>query len=141
MTTATFSQVRTALASQLLNTVTGLLNAHADVPDSYAGPCVVVQPAPGGDFINYRPVLGDDCDYNLYVTLYVPAADAVAGQQAMDAFLAPSGPASVVAAINSGGTLGGVVASIRCNGARGYRAEQIDEQRYAAVDFPVEVMT
>lgn len=135
--TATLSQVREALATAV-EAVPGLLAVHPMVPDSISAPCAVVQPAPG-DFLRFRPTFDDCVDYLLLVTVYVPGADALSGQTALDSFLAPSGSSSVAAAVN--GTLGGVVSSASCRFARNYRAEQWDEQRYIAVDFPVEVMT
>lgn len=135
---ATFTEVIEALAGQL-ETVPGFLRVHDMVPDSLSAPCAVVQPAPG-DFLRFKPTFDDTTvDYLLLVTVYVPGADAVAGQTALNPYLAPSGASSVYAAVN--GTLGGVVSSAVCNFARNYRAETWDEQRYIAVDFPVQVMT
>lgn len=135
---ATFTQVIEALAARV-ETVPGFLAVHEMVPDSLSAPCAVVQPAPG-DFLRYRPTSDDTTvDMLLLVTVYVPGLDAVAGQKALNPFLAASGPSSVYAAVN--GTLGGVVSSASCRFARNYRAETWDEQRYIAVDFPVEVMT
>jgi hypothetical protein len=135
--TATLSEVREALAEQV-RTVPGLLAVHDRVPDSMSAPCAVVQPAPG-DFLQFRPTFDDAANYLLLVTVYVPGADAVNGQLALGPFLAPSGASSITAAVN--GTLGGVVSSAVNNFARNYRAETWDEQRYIAVDFPVQVMT
>jgi hypothetical protein len=135
--TATLTQVRMALAAQLAN-VPGLLQVLDKVPDSLSAPCAVVQPAPG-DFLRFRPVMdGTVADYLMLVTVYVPGTDAANGQLLLDPYLAPSGASSISAAVN--GTLGGLVASAVNNFARNYRAETWDEQRYIAVDFPVEVM-
>jgi hypothetical protein len=138
--TATFSAVREALAGQVRGNVAGLLQVLDRPAASVSAPSAVVQPAPGDFLLN--PVMGqDDCDYLFLVTLYVSGGDVEAGQVALDGFLAVSGPSSIMAAVNSDGTLGGVVSSARCNRARGYRFERHDEQEFIAVDFPVEVMT
>lgn len=137
--TATFTEVIEALAGQVAD-VPGLRQVLSMVPDSLTAPCAIIQPAPG-DFLRFRPTFDDVVDYLLLVTIYVPGADAVNGQKALNPYLAPSGEASVYAAINADGTLGGVVSSASCLFARNYRAEQWDEQRYIAVDFPVQVMT
>jgi len=137
MASASFSAVRTALQARVA-TVSGLKAVHEFVPDSFsATPAAVVQPAPG-DFLAYSEALDDIAGYQLYVTIFVEAADAVAAQRALDAFLAKAGTSSVYAAVN--GTLGGVVADAGINVARNYRAETIDSVRYIAVDFPVRVM-
>ena len=137
--TATLVQVRDALAA-VVGTVDGLLAVHGKVPDSMAAPCAIVQPAPG-DFLMFRPTMdgGSTTNYLMLVTVYVPGADAVNGQLALDPYLAPSGAQSITAAVN--GTLNGLVSSAVNNFARNYRAETWDEQRYIAVDFPVQVMT
>lgn len=135
---ATFTEVIEALAARVA-TVPGLLAVHDKVPDSLAAPCAVVQPAPA-DFLHFNPTMDDDTvTYLLIVSVYVPGADAVNGQVALNPYLAKTGESSVHAAVN--GTLGGVVSSASCRFARNYRAETWDEQRYIAVDFPVEVMT
>lgn len=136
--TATFTEVIEALAGRV-ETLPGLLQVHPMVPDSLSAPCAVIQPAPG-DFLHYAPTQGDDTvDIILIVSIYVPGADAINGQKALNPYLAKSGASSMHAAIN--GTLGGVVSSASCLFARNYRAETWDEQRYIAVDFPVQVMT
>lgn len=137
---ATFTQVIEALAAQVGN-VSGLLKVHDKVPDSLSAPCAVIQPAPG-DFLHYSPTMGDDTvDVILLVSIYVPGADAINGQAALNPYLAKAGASSVYAVINADGTLGGVVSNALCSFARNYRAEQWDEQRYIAVDFPVQVRT
>jgi hypothetical protein len=134
--TATLTDVREALAAAV-GTIAGLLKVYDKVPDSMSAPCAIVQPAPG-DFLRFRPTMGDTvADYLMLVTVYVPGADAVNGQVALDPYLAATGASSVTAAVN--GTLGGLVSSAVNNYARNYRAETWDEQRYIAVDFPVEV--
>lgn len=139
--TATLSQVRVRLAAQVAN-LPGLLQALPTVPDKLSAPCAIVQPAPG-DFLRFRPAFDDTVDYLLLVTIYVPApvGSVNDAQELLDPYLAPSGEASVYAAVNADGTLGGLVSSAKCNYARNYRAETWDEARYIGVDFPVEVMT
>lgn len=137
--TATFEEVREALAATV-RPLPGLLSSTAKVPEKYAPTCAYVGPAPG-DFINFRPDLDDDVDYHLVVTLVVQGTDIAAAQTTMDAYLVKSGPMSVIAAINAGGNLGGIVSSARCNVARNYRAEIRDEGRFVLADFPVDIMT
>jgi len=137
MASASFSAVRAALQARVA-TVAGIKKVHEFVSDSIAdSPCAVVQPAPG-DFLVYSEAMDDIAGYLLYVTLYVPGADAVNGQKLLDPFLAKAGAGSVYAAVN--GTLGGLVADAGISVARNYRAEQFDEARYIVVDFPVKVM-
>lgn len=139
MATITISEVRAGIAAKLAS-VAGLLKVHEKVPDSMSAPCAVVQPSPG-DLVQYSPTMGDVADYLMLVSVYVPGADAIAGQELLDPFLAPSGVSSIAAAINGDGTLGGLVASAVCQVARNYHAETWDEQRYLTVDFPILVMT
>lgn len=136
---ASFSACRDGVAERL-QTVSGLKKALAQIDDKVSDtPCAMVGPAPG-DFVSYDPVMDtDDCDYALLVTVYVSAQNAVEAQQQIDAFLAPTGPTSIRAAIN--GRLGNLVANAKCTVGRNYRAEEIDGVRYLAIDFPVLVMT
>ncbi len=103
---------------------------------------ILVVNAGSGEFVQYSPAMGGDvCDYLLVVTLYVPAVALAPNQETLDDYLAPSGSGSIAAAINSGGTLGGVVSSATCLVARDYRDETFDSQKVLAVDFPVLVRT
>jgi hypothetical protein len=135
---ASFEDVLADVAERL-QTVQGLAETYAGDQDSIVPPCAVVAPA-HGDFIQFDPDMSDDsCDYLLDVTLYVPAADAAAGQAALYPLLRPSGSTSVRAAIGRYSSV--LKVSYRAAQASNMRSVKFDsaDGRYLACDILVRV--
>lgn len=131
----TLTQVRQAIGTQL-QTIANL-NVYLTVEGQVTVPAAVVAPATEGA-IDYDTSMSGTTDYNLVITLLVSRADETAGQNALDAYVDPTGASSVHAAVN--GTLGGLV-----DDANVGRASRYGNFNYAGVDyfgceFPVQVM-
>jgi len=78
------------------------LQVYDKVPDSFSGPCAVVQPDPG-DFIAYDTSMGTECvDYRILVTIIVGALDSPAVQANLYPYLKPAGPSSIRMAVQGG---------------------------------------
>lgn len=132
---ATLIQIRTGLAARL-DTISGL-EVYRRMPGSISPPCAAV----GGPEIDYDNAFqrGGD-DWTIPVRVYVSRADDDAGQDALDAYLAPTGAVSVKAAIEGDGTLGGIVDSTRVTRFRGYGNYEIGGIMYLGGEWVCEVM-
>ena len=106
MTQPTFAAVRAALATYLTSSI-GL----RATPNRFAQinpPMAVVMPQTGS-FIRYSTTLDQETDYSLRAIILVSEGDSLSGQDNLDAYLSPTGPNSVYAAVQRDPTLGGVV--------------------------------
>jgi len=86
------------------------LEIHTYTRGTVNPPAAVILPAPG-TFLEYHQTLdsAEGLLYHMRVVLLVAFADAETGTDALDAYLEPSGPQSVSAAIEADPTLGGAV--------------------------------
>lgn len=138
--------IRTAMATAL-QTVTvpntsSSLRAHALLPDQVNPPAAVI--LPGDPAIEYDQVMGDpghgdgaDTLHFIVLVLVARASERVA-QDALDAYMDPTGTASVKTALE--GTLGG--AAVDCSvvsvGRPAYETYEASE--YLGIRFTVEVL-
>ena len=107
-------------------------------------PCIDLMP--GGASFDLAMDRGVD-SVQLVVRVMVSWADVVAAQENLDAYMATTGPLSVKKAVESDGTLGGVVAWTRVQSVSGYKeyphkpAQVADVQTKLGVEFTVLVYT
>lgn len=132
MTQPTFSQVRQALASTLAAASPGL-NAYAEYADQITIPAALILPVTG-TFLSYATMDGQ-LDVRLRAVVCVARGD----QAALDPFLAPSGPQSVLAAVAANDTLGGVVSSAGVTEVTGFGPLAVGAVDYLAAHFIVSI--
>lgn len=132
---ATFSTARAALAAKL-DTINGLF-VYDTLPGTVDVPAAIVQPAVG-QFVTYDTSTGSD-DYNFTVLLIVSAADDGIAQDALDAYVAASGPVSIKATIEADPDLGGVVDYAIVSSATDYGLHEVGAVNYWGCRFPVVV--
>lgn len=107
--TATLSDIRVALATQVAAQIPGL-RATEEVPAAINPPCAVIGPNTG-TFAEYEVTMGPDqavVNWTLRVYLILSYVNVVTAQQQLDAYLSPVGDQSVMQAVNADPTLGGV---------------------------------
>lgn len=107
MTQPTFTAIRAGLATFLQNSISGL-RATANRPLQVNPPMAVIMPTTG-TFVRYSVSMDGEADYSVRVILLVALADSTSGEEALDPYVATSGPQSIWAAIQADTTLGGVV--------------------------------
>jgi len=131
---ATLGEIRTGLAARLA-TIAGL-RASATLPDQINPPVAVVRPV----VVNYDLNANNGLtQYTMVVTVVVSRADGRSAQNALDAYIAPTGSTSVKAAIEADRTLGGKVQTCRVTSVTNYQLDDTLEVPFLAVDFTVEV--
>lgn len=106
MTQPTFAAIRQALAAYLTTAIG--LRATANRFDAVNPPMAVVAPQTGS-LIRYSVSTDAETDYSLRVIVLVSAGDSESGQDALDAYLSPTGSQSVYAAVQADPSLGGAV--------------------------------
>jgi hypothetical protein len=134
---ASLSAVRDGIKAQLA-AITGL-RVYDTIPDQISPPAAVVAPA-SGTFLEFDSTMarGSD-DLHFVVALLVARGSDRAAQDTLDGYLAGSGAASVKAAIESGGTLGGAVQWVSVPAARNYGSLDIGGVSYLGCEFVVDV--
>jgi len=133
-TTATFSGLRTALATQLA-TIRGLRTA-ATVPDNPAPPVAVIVPVN----VEYDTSFGRGTDtYTSSVLLIVGRMSERAAQTTLDAYINPTGATSIKAAINADPTLGGACQSARVTNMVNYGSLIVGDTEYLSADFQITI--
>jgi hypothetical protein len=130
---ATIAQIRDGLATRL-ETIDGL-RAHRTRPGQINPPCAVVSRRQ----TRFDQTFDGADDFTFAVTVFVQFGNDRTAQEALDAYLNPSGASSVVAAIHGDPTLGGVVDYARVVSAEQDGLETYAEVEYLAVDFVIEV--
>jgi hypothetical protein len=136
---ATLGQVLEDIAARVETVEPRFLQVHAGVPDSFSGPCAIVQPDPG-DFIAYDPSMGSEAvDYRILVTIIVPSTDTPAAQKILYPYTYPAGPSSVRAAVQGGNRDLGTTYTVER--ARNIRPMLVGEQaaKHLAYDTVVRV--
>jgi len=132
---ASLTNLRTGLATNLA-TISGL-RSTATIPDNPTPPQAVVIP----QSISYDSSFGRGAfnTFEFVVTLLVGRVDARSSQNALDAYCASSGSASIKAAIESDRTLGSAASDCRVTGLRGIQPLTIGDVTYLTADFAVQV--
>lgn len=130
----TVSELREGIATNL-QTINGL-RIFAYVPDDPKPPIAVVMP----ETIEFDTSFGRGLDtYNFVVQLLVTSVSDRAAQANIDAYMNPSGPSSVKAAIEKDKTLGGKAQSLRVETIRNYRRVDVNENQYLSAEFTITV--
>lgn len=131
---ATLTQLRSGLATRL-GTISGLRTA-ATIPDQVNPPVAIVSV----DSISYDTSYARGMDeYALTVTVIVGRVNERTAQSNLDAYLAPTGAASIKTAIEADRTLGGVAQTCRVTDMRGISPVVIGDITYLAAAFAVTV--
>ena len=133
-TTATFSGLRTALATQLA-TIRSLRTA-ATVPDNPAPPVAVIVPVN----VEYDTSFGRGTDtYTFSVLLIVGRMSERSAQTTLDAYINPTGATSIKAAVNADPTLGGACQSARVTNMVNYGSLIVGDTEYLSADFQITI--
>jgi len=132
---ADLSLLRAGLSTNLA-TINGL-RATATIPDNPTPPQAVVIP----QSISYDTSFGRGTfnTFEFVVTLLVGRVDARSSQNALDAYCASTGSASIKQAIESERTLGSAASDCRVTGLRGISPLTIGDVTYLTADFAVTV--
>jgi hypothetical protein len=116
----------TALANGLANqiaTQTGILRAHGYAPGQIVPPAVVV--IPGIPAITYGVTMDGETTINLRAIVLLSAASDDYGQKNINSYVSSSGTLSILAAVNSDVTVGGLCEF----------AEVINVTQYGFIDY------
>lgn len=140
MAAPTLAQVMTGLETRL-DTITGL-RASDISPDQVnvsANASVAIVGVP--TIPRYHATMGrGKMDFQFSVTVLVSAQLDRAGQQRLAGFANPTGPTSVVAAIEADKNLGGVVDDCQVVSFRPLGLEEVNQIGYYGGEFVVEVI-
>lgn len=113
------------------------LNSYATVPGTIVTPCAWV--VPGSPAIEFDETMGRGSDqFNFAIVLAVSRTDKLAQEQ-LDPYLEGSGEFSVKAAIEGGGTLGGIADWVRVSSVSSYGEIEVNGIPYLGARFNVEV--
>ena len=135
---ADFSAIRSGLETRL-KTIAGLRTSHV-IPERVDPPLAFVAPAKG-EVVSYLDTFDGGATWNLVIRLYVSRWDAPRAQDALDPYLATSGPLSIKAAVEADVSLGGVASSVTVMGASGYGVYTVGNVDYVGVEFLVRIWT
>ena len=139
MAQPTFTAVRAAVATYLANTISGL----RATPNRFLQvnpPMAVIAPQTGS-LIRYSTTMDGETDYNLRAIILVSEGDSTQGQDLLDAYLSPTGPQSVYAAVQADPTLGGQVSYCAVIEATGYGLTNWNGVDYLAVSLVLNIGT
>lgn len=132
--TATISQVKTGLATQLA-TITGL-RAVTYQPDQLNPPLAFANL----DSINFHRTMRNPLtEMQFTVSVIVARATERPAENALDAYASATGSSSVKAAIEADRTLGGVVDDLIVESCTGIQTMSANDGDYLAIDFLVRV--
>lgn len=139
---ANLNAIREGLKTNL-ETISGL-RVWEFVTGTVVTPAAVIIPGDGGRgrrAIDYDQTMGRGSDMFMF-TILVLVSDTVerTSVQELDAYLAGSGSFSVKAAVESDGTLGGVVGWTNVQGVQDYGRIDYGGQTYLGAEFIVEVV-
>lgn len=137
---ATLQQARAALKATMVTYYQNqgsAIQVYGTVPGSAEGPAVVVEPASG----SYHYAFGSaGTEHTLAVHAMVPIGDRESAQNMLDQMISESGALSIVAAIHSDRTLGGVVAYADPQGYRDYGTREFGGAAYLMATIDVNVV-
>lgn len=123
MAQPTFAAVRQAAAAyftaHVINPDGTGLRATANRFAQVNAPMAVIAPQTG-TLIRYSQTFDAETDYHLRAILLVSEGDSAGGQDLLDAYLSPTGPQSVYAAVQADPSLGGTVSYCAVIEATGY---------------------
>ena len=135
---ATLIAIRAGIATALGN-IAGL-QVNATATGTIDVPAAVIMPA-SGEFVTYGATINEPTDdWSLTIMLFVSRADDLAGQAALDAYIAPTGVQSIAATIQANQTLAGLVDDCNVSGARSYGTFEYNSVSYFGCEFPVRVL-
>lgn len=137
-----FLDVMEALALRFAG-VDGLKQRHAFPPgDLGSVPAIVVSVGEDeGGIADYAPTIGGDAtDLDLVLNVFVQWGDNRAAWARLMPFLAPTGGASLLAAVDADPTLGGLVDSTQLGKPRNLGPYTYGATKYLGAEFPVEVL-
>lgn len=126
--------IRTAIANKLKPSPLNL-RAYDYVPDQPTSPAAFIYP----NAFPYHQTYEGAVSAEFVVRLLIASNEAKGGQAALDAFIAPSGSGSAVAAIESDATLGGLASSVEVTNLRNYGVVMIGDTRYFSAELVVSV--
>jgi hypothetical protein len=128
------AQIRVGLRDRLL-TISGL-RALEYVPPKVSPPMACVS----GPEVRFDDTMGRGSDDYTFPVLVLAQKVSERGAQAqLDAYLNPSGPSSIKAAIEADETLGGIVDFAWVREVREYGAVEVGEISYLGATFLVEI--
>lgn len=130
---ATLGQVRDGLQTRLA-TISGL-RTHATWPDTVNPPAALVRPL--GSTFDQR--YGNGTVIHFEIVLVLQLGTLRTAQDALDAYLDPSGASSIVAAIEGDRTLGGYADTLAVLGWHDYGGLEIGTVAYLGVKFDCDV--
>ena len=139
MVQPTFAAVRAAVATYLANNIPGL----RATPNRFLQvnpPMAVIAPQTGS-LIRYSTTMDAETDYSLRAIILVSEGDSSGGQDLLDAYLSPTGPQSVYAAVQADTTLGGQVSYAVVVEATGYGLTNWNGIDYLACSLVLNVGT
>ena len=138
MAQPTFPQVRQAVADYLTSSIG--LRATANRFGAVSPPMAVIAPQTGS-LIRYSQTFDGETDYSLRAIVLVSEGDSTSGQDNLDAYLSPTGPSSVYAAVQADPTLGGKVSYAAVIEATAYGLMNWNGVDYLAVSLILNIGT
>lgn len=117
-------------------TVEGILVADSFVPESVSAPHFYV----GEWTLQYDQTFGGLVDAEVICRVLCSRSDDVAGQDLLRGFWAPTGAASVKAALEADPTLGGACQDLHVRRVQGHRLYQVGDMRYYGAEWPVRIL-
>jgi hypothetical protein len=128
----TVTELRTGLATRLA-TISGL-RTSATIPDQINPPVAIVSL----DSITYDEAFARGLDeYQFIVTVFVGRVAERTAQNALDAYLAPTGSGSVKTAIEGDRSLGGKAQTLRVTDMNGISPTTVGDVPYLTAQFAV----
>ena len=134
-----FAAVRQAVSDYLAAHISGL----RATPNRFLQvnpPMAVIHPQTGS-LIRYSTTMDGETDYSLRAIILVSIGDSTEGQDLLDAYLSPTGPQSVYAAVQADPTLGGQVSYCAVIEATGYGLTNWNGVDYLAASLVLNIGT
>lgn len=134
------AEIRAALAAACATVVVPpddrALDARPYVPDSVIPPCAYPAESSG----TYDDTLDGTGAAVVTMRVLTSRGESAAGQAALDALLASSGPSSIKAAIEVDPTLGGACSSVVVDGWDGYQLYDVGGTEYYGAELQIGVL-
>lgn len=135
---ATLSQARTALQAQIATAIP-TLRTYATVPGTISTPAAIVSPDPS-ELADYEQAQSSDLVlWYVRVVLLAGMVNLATAQNTMDDLLSTTSDTSVVAAVRSDPTLGGLVEWAEVKTAQRYGTLSYSGVDYLGVELSVEI--
>lgn len=133
---------RAALAAQINSYISGSeypANVYDYAPDSPALNAVIIRPKPSDDFIAYRGTFGANALTTSTWEIEVRCSNSMDGDKAMDCYMSTGTPASIIDAIDTDRTLGGVVGDCTIMSASSPTIFDSGDRSWLAARFTLEL--